>query len=125
MFESLFNTVKGLKACSFIKNSLQHRYFLVKLAKLLRTPSFTEHLWWLLFEFQKTDTRPFSYQKTDTKRNPWVAIYSHYPINGPYNSSISSCLPCNFVSTSKRDSLKDFDYSVIFVMGETYKMYNY
>ena len=74
MFKSLFNKVKDLKGYGFIKNTLQQRSSPVKLVKLLRTP-FTEHLWWLLFEFQKTDTRPFSYQKTDTKRNPWVAIY--------------------------------------------------
>ena len=80
MFKSLFNTVKGLKAYGFIKNTLQQSYFSVKSLKLLKTP-FTEHLWWLLFEFPKTDTRPFSYQKTDTKRDPWVAIYQHCPIN--------------------------------------------
>ena len=28
----------GLKACNFIKNSLQHSYFLVNIAKLLRIP---------------------------------------------------------------------------------------
>ena len=27
MLESLFNKVAGLKACNFIKNGLQHRYF--------------------------------------------------------------------------------------------------
>ena len=26
-------------------------------------------------DFTNIDTRPLSYQKTDTKRNPWVAIY--------------------------------------------------
>ena len=31
--------------------------------------------WFKYLKLQKTDTRPFSYQKTDTKRNPWVAIY--------------------------------------------------
>ena len=75
VLESLFNEVKGLKACNLIKKRLQHRCFPAKFVKLLKKPSFTEHLWWLLFGFQKTDTRPFSYQKTDTKRNPWVAIY--------------------------------------------------
>ena len=72
---TLFNKLKGLKACNFITKRLQHRCFPVKFEKLLRRPSFTEHLRWLLFGFQKTDTRPFSYQKADTKRNPWVAIY--------------------------------------------------
>ena len=34
-----------------------------KFVKLLRTHSFTEHLWWLLFGFQKTDTRPLVTRK--------------------------------------------------------------
>ena len=29
----------------------------MKFAKLIRTPFFIEHLRWLLFEFQKTDTK--------------------------------------------------------------------
>ena len=38
VLESLFNKVAGLKACSFIKNRLQHRCFpVVKFAKFLRT----------------------------------------------------------------------------------------
>ena len=67
VLKSLFNKVKGLKTCNFIKNRLQHRCFPAKFVKLLWTPSFTEHLWWLLLGFQKTDIRAFSYQKTDTK----------------------------------------------------------
>ena len=35
--ESLFNNVAGLNACNFVKKRLQHRYFPVKFAKLLRT----------------------------------------------------------------------------------------
>ena len=46
--ESLFDKVAGLKAYNFNKKRLQHRCFPVKLAKVLRTPFFTEHLWWLL-----------------------------------------------------------------------------
>ena len=34
--ESLFNKVAGLKACNFIKKRLQHRCFLVNIAKFLR-----------------------------------------------------------------------------------------
>ena len=75
MLESVFNEVKGLKACNFIKKRLLHRCFSAKFVKLFKKPSFTEHLWSLLFGFQETDTKPFSYQKTDTKRNPWAAIY--------------------------------------------------
>ena len=48
VLKSLFNKVKGLKACNFIKKRPQHRCFPAKFVKRLRTP-FTEHLWWLLF----------------------------------------------------------------------------
>ena len=38
VLESLFNKVVGLKACNFTKNRLQHWYFPVNIAKILRTP---------------------------------------------------------------------------------------
>ena len=38
-----FNKVAG------VKKSLWHRCFHVNFAKFLRTPFFTEYLWWLLF----------------------------------------------------------------------------
>ena len=53
VLESLFSKVKSLKTCNFIKKRLQLMCFSAKLAKLLRTPSFTEHLWWLLFGLKK------------------------------------------------------------------------
>ena len=42
-----------LKACNFIKKRLQYRCFPKKFAKFLRTPFFTEHLWWLLLSALK------------------------------------------------------------------------
>ena len=48
---SLFNKITGLNSFNFIKKRLQHRCFTVKYAKILRTPCFTEHLWWLLLLF--------------------------------------------------------------------------
>ena len=39
---------KHLRACNFIKKRLQHRCFLAKSAKFLRTPFFPEHFQWLL-----------------------------------------------------------------------------
>ena len=44
MLESVFNKVAGLQACKFVKKRLQHRCYLVKFAKFLRTLFFTEHL---------------------------------------------------------------------------------
>ena len=35
---------------TLLKKRLWHRYFPVNFAKFLRTPFFTEHLWWLLLE---------------------------------------------------------------------------
>ena len=48
VLESLFHKIAGLKICNFIKKRLQHRRlqhkcFLVNIAKLLRT-AFIEHL---------------------------------------------------------------------------------
>ena len=51
MLVSLFNKVVDLKVCSFIKKRLQYKCFPVKLAKILRTPSFTEHFKWFLLWF--------------------------------------------------------------------------
>ena len=46
VFESLLHKVAGLRACNFIKSDC-NTYLPVKFAKILRTPFFTEHLWWL------------------------------------------------------------------------------
>ena len=43
-----FNKVAGLRAATLLKKRLWHRCFPVKFEKVLRTPIFTEHLWWLL-----------------------------------------------------------------------------
>ena len=37
VLESLFNKVAGLKSSNFIKKGLQHRYFLVNIAKFLKS----------------------------------------------------------------------------------------
>ena len=39
-----------LGSLNFIKQRVQHRCFPLKFAKLLRTPSFTELLWWLFLK---------------------------------------------------------------------------
>ena len=43
-----FNKVAGLRPATLLKKRLWHRCFPVNFAKLLRTPSFTKYLWWLL-----------------------------------------------------------------------------
>ena len=42
---------KGLQACNFIKNRLQHRSFPVKFAKLIRAPFLRNICEWLLLTF--------------------------------------------------------------------------
>ena len=49
--QSLFlNKVAGLRSPTLLKKRPWHRCFPVKIAKFLRTPSFTEHLWRLLLK---------------------------------------------------------------------------
>ena len=43
-----FNKVAGLRL--YQKKRLWHRCFLVNFVKFLRTPFYTEHLWWLVLE---------------------------------------------------------------------------
>ena len=43
-----FNKVANLKPATLLKKRLWHRPFHVNFVKYLRTPFFTEHLWWLL-----------------------------------------------------------------------------
>ena len=50
MLQFLFNKDAGLQVCNSIKKRLQHRCFLVKFAKFLRTPFLKEPLRWLLLE---------------------------------------------------------------------------
>ena len=49
--QSLFlNKVAGLRSATLLKKRPWHRCFPVKIAKFLRTPSFTEHRWRLLLK---------------------------------------------------------------------------
>ena len=51
LFQSLlFNEVVGLRAVTLLKKRPWHRCFPVNFSKFLRTPSVTEHLWWLLLK---------------------------------------------------------------------------
>ena len=50
MPESLFNKVEGLRPATLLKKRLWRRCFPVNVAKFLRTPFVSEHLWWLLLQ---------------------------------------------------------------------------
>ena len=41
VLESVFNKIAGLQVCNFVKKRLQHRCYLVKFAKYIRTLFFT------------------------------------------------------------------------------------
>ena len=43
-----FNKTAGLQPATSLKKKLWHRCFPVNFAKFLKTPTLTEHLWWLL-----------------------------------------------------------------------------
>ena len=43
-----FNKVAGLRPAALLKKRLWHRCIPVNIARFLRTPFLTEHLWWLL-----------------------------------------------------------------------------
>ena len=54
LYQSLFfNKVANLRPATLLKKRLWHRYFPVNFVKFLRTPLFTEHLWWLLLNKSK------------------------------------------------------------------------
>ena len=51
LWQSLFfNKVAGLRPATLLKKRLWHWCFPVNFAKFLRTPFYTEHLWWLLLQ---------------------------------------------------------------------------
>ena len=45
-----FNKFAGLRSATLLKKKFWHRCFPVNFAKFIRTPFFTEHLWWLLLQ---------------------------------------------------------------------------
>ena len=60
MLEFHFIKVASLKDCNFIKMRLQHRYFPVNIAKILRTAFFIEQLRWLLINIGLVITRYYN-----------------------------------------------------------------
>ena len=58
------NKVAGLRPAILIKKRLWHRCFPVNFAKFLRTPLFTEHLWWQLLDICSSSNK---IQWSDTK----------------------------------------------------------
>ena len=67
--ESLFQKSCRLWHEKFLKKRLQDRCFLENITKYSRTPSFIEHLWWLLLN------------STDTKST--ISYHKHYTIPLP------------------------------------------
>ena len=46
----LFHKVAGLRTVTLLKKRFWCRWFPINFSKFLKTPSITEHLWWLLLE---------------------------------------------------------------------------
>ena len=63
-----FNKVAGLRPATLLKKRLWRRCFSVIFVKFLRTPFFTEHLWWLLLFICSIYT-PFAAQFSRLVRN--------------------------------------------------------
>ena len=51
VLESLFYKFADPRPATLLKERLWHRSFPENFAKFLRTPFFTDHLWWLLLKF--------------------------------------------------------------------------
>ena len=67
LYQSPFNKVAGLRSATLLKERFWHRFFSVNFEKILRTPIFIEHLWWLPLSKQcKNSWRPCEQLK---KRN--------------------------------------------------------
>ena len=56
----LFNKVAGLRTATLLKKRFWYRCFTVNFLKFLKTPSITEHLWWL---FLKTPVNQLIYRE--------------------------------------------------------------
>ena len=94
---------EGLKACNFVKKKLEHRCFLVNIAKFLRTPFFIEHLWWLLLilvaifkkKKKRTDLQvtwklailQIVYKKTDELYIEWQRVVQRMTSSGTTNDN--------------------------------------
>ena len=74
-----------LRPATLLKMRLWHRCFPVNFVKVLRTPYFTEHLWWLLLTFRKIHwkywcwslflIKMFSCKFCENFKNTWYAEY--------------------------------------------------
>ena len=72
-YSLFFNKVADLRPSTLLKKRRWHRCFHVDFAKFLRPPFFTEHLQWLLLQFNSHHTKEiFYYVNTNFMGNrPW------------------------------------------------------
>ena len=74
---SFFNKVAGLRTATLLEKRLWQRCFPVNFAKFLGTPSFTEHLWWLLLSQCNDGTNEryhllIHHKELEQLKNIWV-----------------------------------------------------
>ena len=72
-----FNKVAGLRFATLWKKRLWYRCFQVNVAKFLRAPSFTEHLWATAFVFGTTLTKHLAMSIVNKRRRSFICASSH------------------------------------------------
>ena len=80
LWQSLFfNKVTGLRPATLFKKRPWHRCFSENFVRLLRTPFFTEHLWWLLLPLIRYITLILDENlKTTPKSKVTIPSYTEY-----------------------------------------------
>ena len=75
---SFFNKVADLTPATLLKKRLWHGCFPVNFVKFIRTPFYTEHLWWLLLILQESKNHADYYSLV---LNLTVSLLNVSPLN--------------------------------------------
>ena len=89
----------GPQNYNLIKKRLQHRFFPVKFASVLRTPCFTEHPQWLLLTF--SGFRPTTLLKNDVSDKCFSVNFANVLRASFYRTPQDDCFLCLSVNFEK------------------------
>ena len=64
-----------------------------------RVPGLTQGITTKNVKYKRHWRNPFRYHSNDTKRNPWVMLFSHCPINDSSVVAKQYRLPCSYVTS--------------------------
>ena len=113
------NKHNNLKPATLLKKEFWHRCFPVNFAKFLRTPFFTEHLWWLLlralsFKTVNWKLRLLKAKHSSTKLFVPVRTAFVCTLPGYLKSAVFCGLARNFIPTNIENNkiLKDTDQKI-------------